>query len=127
MGRVYDSIEVNDVPIRASFDSGSRRSYITRRAASTAGLEIRTLRSPFRVGLGGQSRSLGEYCHVEGKLGGFDIDFVTYLVDSLGLDERGTAIDALFGATDMQLWSIGLDLDNEIVDLSHFTRDFIEL
>ena len=127
MGRVYDSIEVSDVPIRALFDSRSRRSYLTRQAASTAGLEIRTLRSPFRVGLGGQSRSLGEYCHVEGRLGGFDINFVTYLVDSLGVDERGTSIDALFGAADMQLWSIGLDLDNETVDLSHFTRDFIEL
>ena len=127
MGRVFDSIEVNDVSIRALFDSGSRRSYITRPAVVSAGLEVRTLRSPFRVGLGGQSRSLEEYCHVEGTLGGFDINFVTYLVDSLGTDERGAAIDALFGAADMQLWSIGLDLDNEIVDLSHFTRDFIEL
>ncbi len=127
MGRVYDSIEVNDVSIRALFDSASRRSYITRPAATSAGLEIMALKSPFQVGLGGQRRSLGEYCHIEGKLGGFDINFVTCLVDSLGVDERGSAIDALFGAADMRLWSIGLDLDNETLDMSHFTRDFIEL
>ena len=105
---MYDDIEVNDVPIRTLFDSGSRRSYITRPAVARAGLDIRTLASPFHVGLGGQRHALGEYCNVEGKLGGFDINFLTFLVDSLGTDEQGRSLDALFGATDMQLWSIGL-------------------
>ncbi len=126
MGRVYDSIEVDDVPVHTIFDSGSRRSYITQPAARGAGLEVRPLRSTFRVGLGGESRSLREYCNVEGKLGGFEINFLAYLVDSLGNDEKGNPIDALFGANEMQLWSIGIDMEREILDLSHFTRDFIE-
>ena len=126
MGRVYDSVEVDDVPVHTLFDSRSRRNYVTQPAARAAGLEVRTLKSTFRVGLGGERRSLGQYCNIEGTLGGFEINFFAYLVDSLGNDERGNPIDALFGANEMQLWSIGIDVEREILDLSHFTRDFIE-
>jgi len=126
MGRVFDSIEVDGVTFHTLFDTGSRRSYITESAARSAGLEVRVLRRVFAVGLGGERRSLREYCHIEGKLHGFDINFIAYLVDSLGVDERGSIIDSVFGATDMQLWSIGVDLEREILDLSNFTRDFTE-
>ena len=126
MGRVYDSIEVDGVTLHTLFDTGARRSYITESAAVSAGLEVRTLRASFEVGLGGERRALREYCHVEGKLHTCDINFMAYLVDSLGIDERGNILHGLFGATDMQLWSIGIDVERETVDLSHFTRDFIE-
>jgi len=126
MGRIFDSVEVNGISLHTLFDTGSRRSYIADAAARGAGLEVRTLRASFQVGLGGERRSLREYCHVEGRLHGLDIDFVAYLVDSLGADERANILYAVFGANDMQLWSIGLDIEREILDLSHFTRDFIE-
>lgn len=126
MGRVYDSIEVNDIPLHTLFDSGSRRSYIAGAATRSAGLEVRALRVSFEVGLGGETRSLREYCHVEGKLYTFDIDFTAYLVDSLGVDERRNRIDMVFGAHDMQSWQIGIDMDRESLDLSNFTRDFTE-
>ena len=126
MGRIFDSVEVNGISLHTLFDTGSRRSYIAESAVRGAALEVRTLRASFEVGLGGERRSLREYCHVEGRLHSLDINFMAYLVDSLGVDERGNTVNALFGATDMQLWSIGIDVERESVDLSHFTRDFIE-
>ena len=44
----------------------------------------------------------------------------------IGQDEDGRVIDVLFGALPMQLWGIRLDPQNEVLDLSHFTRDFVE-
>ena len=126
MGRIFDSVEVNGISLHTLFDTGSRRSYIAESAVRGAGLEVRTLRASFEVGLGGERRSLREYCHVEGMLHTFDIDFTAYVVDSLGVDERGNGINLVFGAHDMQSWSIGIDVERESLDLSHFTRDFIE-
>lgn len=127
IGRVFTSVEVNGTPLHTLFDSGSRRSYIAESAAASASLEVRVLRrAPFEVGLGGERRPINRYCHVEGRVSSFDLDLTAYLVDSLGVDEKGNDIHLLFGANDMQSWHIGLDMQGETLDLSHFTRDFIE-
>ncbi len=42
------------------------------------------------------------------------------------MDEKGIEIGMLFGATDMQVWNINLDLKHETLDLSRFRKEFVE-
>ena len=39
---------------------------------------------------------------------------------------QGIEIGMLFGATDMQVWNINLDLKHETLDLSRFRKEFVE-
>ena len=48
------------------------------------------------------------------------------VVDELGRNEKGIEIGMLFGATDMQVWNINLDLKHETLDLSRFRKEFVE-
>jgi len=54
------------------------------------------------------------------------LDIKAYVIPSLGIDEKGNTIDLLFGAMDMQIWNIQLDLEKEQVDVSRFRKEFIE-
>ena len=48
------------------------------------------------------------------------------VVDEIGNDEDGRPIDILFGALSMQEWGIRLDLQNENLDWTRYTTDFVE-
>jgi len=48
------------------------------------------------------------------------------VVDEIGTDEDGRAIEILFGALAMRQWGIRLIPDEEKLDLSHYPDEFVE-
>lgn len=126
MGRVYDDIEVNGKKLNTLFDPGAVRSYITKDSLDKVGVKSTLLKKTFKTGLGGERLTIKEYCIIEGKIRGNDLDIRAYIIPSLGTDEKGNKIDVLFGATDMQIWNIQLDLEKEQIDVSRFRKEFIE-
>jgi hypothetical protein len=124
MGRIRTDLEVDDRRCWTLFDSGARNSYITRRAAE--GLNLLPLSDPTRTRLGGAIHEIREACLVPARLEGRSLHFQAGVIDEIGQDEDGREIDILFGAIAMQLWGIRLDPQNERLDLSHFTTEFVE-
>lgn len=124
MGRIREEIDVDGRKCWALFDSGARNSYITQDAAS--GLPARPLPQPRETLLGGKSHSIEQTCIVIAEIEGHPVDFQAWVIDEIGRDEDGRTIDVLFGALAMQLWGIKLDVPNEKLDFSHYTREFIE-
>lgn len=124
MGRIRRSIQVDARDFWTLFDSGARHSYISRDAA--AGLAMQPLKTPRSTMLGGASHSVTDSCLIQAEVEGHPLEFQASVIDKIGEDEEGKAIDVLFGALAMQLWGIRLDPQNETLDFSHFTRDFVE-
>ncbi|MBI3466907.1 MAG: retropepsin-like domain-containing protein [Planctomycetes bacterium] len=124
MGRVRTEITVNGKKCWTLFDSGARNSYILRETA--AELDTKKLSSPRSSALGGKVHKVDEVCLVFAEIDGHKLEFRASVVDEIGTDEDGRAIDVLFGAIAMQLWGIKLDLQSERLDLSHFATDFVE-
>lgn len=81
--------------------------------------------TPYEVGLGGKRNRITEVCFVAGKLAGNPVDVTALVVEELGVDEEGQAIDLLFGADAMEVWNIKLDPKAGKLDLSRMRREFI--
>jgi len=124
MGRIKRDIDVDGRKCWALFDSGARNSYIARHAVGD--LDITTLKNPDSIRLGGGQHTVRELCNVEARIDGHPCHFQAGVLEEIGHDEDGRDIDILFGALAMQQWSIRLDLENECLDLSHFTTEFLE-
>lgn len=124
MGRIRQFLEVNGRPCWTLFDSGARNSYIVRPAVGDA--ETTSLEQPAPIRLGGGQHTIQEICNVVTQIGGHPCFFQAAVLDEIGKDEDGREIDILFGALAMQQWSIRLDPENECLDLSHFTTEFLE-
>jgi hypothetical protein len=126
MGRIYEYVEVNSKRLNTLFDSGAVRSYITRKSAKELGLKIEKLKTAFKTALGGKTQIISEYCVVQGNIKGNPFYITSNVIEELGVDEKGEEIRLLFGANDMQIWNINLDLKRETLDLSRFRKEFIE-
>jgi hypothetical protein len=126
MGRIYECVEINGKRLNTLFDSGAVRSYITRKSAQEASLKIEKLKTAFKTALGGKIQVIDEYCVVQGEIKGNPFYITSNIIDELGMDEKGKEIKLLFGANDMQVWNINLDLKRETLDLSRFRKEFIE-
>jgi len=126
MGRIYESVSVNGKQLNTLFDSGAVRSYITRKSAEETGLKIERLKNAFKTALGGKIQVISEYCVIQGNIKGNPFYITSNVIEELGRDEKGEEIRLLFGATDMQVWNINLDLKKEILDLSRFRKEFVE-
>ena len=124
MGRIREEIDVDGRKCWTLFDSGARNSYITRRAAGE--LNVLPLSEPTATRLGGSVHQIREACLVQARLDSHALHFQAAVLDDIGQDEDGRDIDILFGALAMQLWGIRLDPQNERLDLSHFTSEFLE-
>lgn len=48
------------------------------------------------------------------------------VIDRIGDDEEGKAVEILFGALAMQQWGIRLIPEQEKLDLSHYPTEFTE-
>jgi hypothetical protein len=125
LGRIYESVEVNGKRLNTLFDSGAVRSYITRKSAEETGLKIEKLKTAFKTALG-KTHIISEYCVVQGNIKGNPFYITSNVIEELGMDEKGEEIRLLFGANDMQIWNINLDLKRETLDLSRFRKEFIE-
>jgi len=126
MGRIYEFVEVDGKQLNTLFDSGAVRSYITRKSAEDTGLKIEKLKTEFKTALGGKTQVINEYCVVQGNIKGNSFYITSNVIDDLGIDEKGIEIGMLFGASDMQVWNINLDLKHETLDLSRFRKEFVE-
>ncbi|MBI3468787.1 MAG: aspartyl protease family protein [Planctomycetes bacterium] len=124
MGRVRTDIRVNGRKLWTLFDSGSRNTYITKRAAR--GLDVKDWPQELSVALGGKVHKVRRSCLLRARLEGRWIETLARIVDKIGPDEDGTQIDVLFGALAMQEWGIRLDMENEKLDLSRYTTNFVE-
>ncbi len=124
MGRIREEIDVNGKKCWTLFDSGARSSYIVRDAAE--GLDVQNLPRDRTTALGGKKHQVSEVCVVFANVEGHSLEFMAHVLDEIGRDDDGRTIDILFGALDMQLWGIKLDLPNERLDFSHYTTDFVE-
>ena len=124
MGRVYTELRENGRCLWALFDTGSKNTYIVRSALGQ--LPTQTLANPFQVGLGGKNRTADRMCNLEGFVEGRRVAVQAFVIDELGRDEKGRAIELLFGALAMQQWNIRVIPDEERLDLTHYPEEFIE-
>lgn len=122
MSRIVKEIEIDGRTLRALFDTGSLRSYITaefRPAQSVRG-------RPITVGLGGIVRRLEESCRLVAQIEGLEFGMTAYVVDELGETEHGP-LDAIVGALTMEEWYIKLDPQKGELDLTGLRkREFTE-
>ena len=124
MGRVKQEIKVRGRGCWTLFDTGARNTYVT---GDVAALLVRApAHAPLRTALGGAVREAKEIAVLEAMVEGHPIDTHAYVLDEIGKDENGRAIEILFGALAMQQWGIRPVPDEEKLDLTHFSREFVE-
>lgn len=124
MGRVKDNITINKKNYWTLFDTGSRNCYLISEVAKD--FPIQKLPVEFKVALGGSSHSLNETVSLFAEIQNNPIHFEAYIIDHLGKDEQGKEIQILFGALAMQKWGIEANVKKEQVDLTHYSKEFLE-
>ena len=117
MTRIVKEIDIEGRRLRALFDTGSLRSYLTAEFWPSA---TRTV-SPITVGLGGIVRQLDERSDFTASIDDLEFDMTAYIVEELGETEQGR-LDAIVGALTMEEWYIKLDAQKGELDLSGLRR-----
>ena len=113
MSRIVKEIGVEGRQLRALFDTGSLRSYVTVESRPSVTRKGR----PISVGLGGTVRQLDERCDFTATIDDLEFDMTAYVVQELGETEHGR-LDVLVGALTMEEWYIKLDPQKGELDLS---------
>ena len=124
MGRIKEEIRVDGLKCWTLFDISARNTYITPEVARH--LTVSRLKGPVRAALGGKVRRIRQTAILEGKLQGRWFSTHARIVHKIGNDEDGRPIEILFGALAMQEWGVRPIPEEERLDLSHFTKEFIE-
>jgi hypothetical protein len=124
MGRVRQNIKVKKRLCWTLFDTGARNTYVNRDVAKL--LVTSKVPKPWRVALGGAERQVKEKAFLEATIDGRFLDTQAYVLDNIGEDEEGKPIEILFGALAMQQWGIRVVPAEERLDLTHFTKEFVE-
>ena len=126
MGRIRQMININGRECWTLFDTGTRNTYIIPKVASL--LTTSKLKKPFRSALGGKIKETTETALLEAEVEveGRRISTHAMVIDEIGNDENGIAIEILFGALAMQQWGIGLIPEQEKLDLTHYPEEFVE-
>src|SRR6266851_7003185 len=124
MGRVREHIKVNGKKCWTLFDTGARNTYVIPSVASR--LVTSKLPKTFRSALGGSVKRAREAAVLNAEVQGCKISTLAMVIDRIGEDEDGKAIEILFGALAMQNWGIRPIPDEEKLDLSHYPKEFVE-
>jgi len=124
MGRVYAEITAEGKSLHTLFDPGAVHNYIIRKKKE--GFLPYTLKKSFEIAIGGERENIISACLIDGEIQGNHLFYWAFVIDDLGLDEKGREIELLLGATEMQRWNIKIDLQEEKLDLSRFRKEFIE-
>ena len=106
------------------FDSGARNTYIVPEIA--AELSTTNLPRPTYTKLGGETKVSSQAAVLIGEVDGKPFHTEAMVIDRIGDDEEGKAIEVLFGALAMQQWGIRLIPEEEKLDLSHYPTEFTE-
>jgi len=123
-GRVRELIDVKGRKFWTLLDTGARNTYIVPEVAAL--LVPTKLTKPFTTALGGSVKKANETAILEGKIEGHRFATQAMVLKDIGKDEEGKAIQVLFGALAMQQWGVRPLPDEERLDLTHFTREFVE-
>lgn len=124
VGRVYEQVRIDGQRHIALFDSGARNTFVV---PSVAALGVRMRLHPAHlVALGGRRRKVVEHCTVTGSLLGHRLFLDALVIPEIRRGDQGRSIEILVGALAMQLWGIELDLRHERLDLSNFSKEFVE-
>ena len=125
MGRIRQMININGRKCWTLFDTGARNTYVVPEVASL--LTTSKLKKSFRSALvGGKIKETTETALLEAEVEGRRISTHAMVVDEIGNDENGIAIEILFGALAMQQWGIRLIPEQEKLDLTHYPEEFVE-
>jgi hypothetical protein len=119
MGRIIKTIEIEDQPAVALFDTGAVYTYV--RGVLVRDAPKRAMVPPARVGLGGEEIEIREYCILQGKIEGLGFLTDAVLVEEIGRAD-GHELDVLIGARTMEQWEIRLDPRTGTLDLEGLRR-----
>lgn len=124
MGRIRQMISVQGRESWTLFDSGARNTYIVPDIATR--LATTELPRPTYTKLGGETKTSSQAAVLVGEIAGKPFHVEAMVIDRIGMDEEGKAIEVLFGALAMQQWGIRLLPAEERLDLSHYPEEFVE-
>ena len=124
MGRIRRTIKVDGREFWTMFDTGARNTYVVPAVARL--LSTSKAPHPIRTALGGQVKQADTTAILQAEIEGRQISTHALVVDGIGMDEDGKAIEILFGALAMQQWGIRPVPDQEALDLSHYPEEFVE-
>ncbi len=124
MGRIRKYIDVGERKCWALFDTGARNTYVVNEVASS--LQTFDFPEPNPVSLGGKAHSVLKGCTLICKVEGYNVVVHGRILDDIGTDEDDKKIEILIGALAMQEWGIRPIPDKEILDMSHYPKEFIE-
>jgi predicted aspartyl protease len=103
----------------ARFDTGATYTYVRQELLAEA--PRRSVASPVRVGLGGQTIQIREECLMIGKIEGLDFSTEAVPVADLGRAD-GHSLDAIIGARTLEKWEIKLDPKTGALDVEGLRR-----
>jgi hypothetical protein len=124
MGRVKENIDVNGQKFWTLFDTGPRNTYVVPQVAAL--LTPSVMLRPHRAALGGKTHEATQAVVLEADIEGCKISTHAMVLEAIGRDEDGRPIEVLFGALAMQQWGIRPIPDQEKLDMSHYSTDFLE-
>jgi len=120
MARIIKTIEIEEVPAVALFDTGALYTYVSSSLAQDAPRIKMPSPSP-RVAIGGRTVEIRELCLIKGKIEGLGFATDAVPIDELGKVD-GYDLDVLIGARTMEQWEIKLDLRTGTLDLDGLRR-----
>jgi hypothetical protein len=124
MGRVREHIRVNGKKCWTLFDTRARNTYVV--PAVAALVVTKKLSKPFRSALGGKVRKTTTGAFLEAQVKNQKVFTHAMVIDDVGKDEDGKPIEILFGALAMRQWRIRPVPDEERLDLTHYSKKFVE-
>lgn len=124
MGRIREYITVSGNKFWTMFDRGAQNTYVVPHVAQL--LVTTKLSKPLRTALGGGKKKIAIAAILEASVEGHKVVTNAMVLDEIGRDEEGKAIDVLFGALAMQQWRIRLMLKEERLDMTHYPKEFVE-
>jgi len=124
MGRIRRMVKVDGRQCWTMFDTGARNTYVVPVVAQL--LTTSKTAHPIRSAIGGEVRQTDTTALLQAEIEGHLVSTHAMVVDQIGSDEDGKAIEILFGALAMQQWGIRPIPDEEKLDLSHYPEEFIE-
>ena len=124
MGRIRQMIKVDGRQFWTMFDTGARNTYVVPAVAQL--LSTSKTSHPIRTAIGGHVKQADTTALLQAEIEGHQISTHAMVVDRIGTDEEGKAIEILFGALAMQQWGIRPVPDEEGLDLSNYPEEFVE-
>ena len=124
MGRIRKNIEVSGKQFWTLFDTGSRNTYVVNTVAE--GFNISQISKSRKVSLGDKEHLLNKVFLLQAKVEGYPVEMDSYILDDIGSDENGKKIDILFGVLAIQKWGIRPLPDEERLDMTHYSKEFVE-